>query len=281
MKNNIIFSGEIAKKKLALFQSLDTNTIKVVADFDGTLSYGRRIDGKRNTSISVLRDGGYLPASYDAEAHALHDHYHAIEIDRTLSHEYRYQMMQEWWDKHNEVMIKYGLNKDILEKAGRSHYVKLRSGLKQFFEMLKEKNIDIYIFSAGKRELIYYTLLEEFISFDESHIISNYFIYDKDGKVIDHNRPQITSFNRDENVISGGIKGKYMSRRNVILIGDGEGNANMINEENCDHILRIGFFNMKVDEAHYTERLEHFQTIYDIVIIGDGSIDIVSEILSF
>ena len=267
--NNIILN-KIAEQKMALFKSFDTNTIKVVADFDGTLSYGRREDGKRNTSISVLRNGGYLSASYDAEAHALHDHYHAIEIDHTLSHEHRYQMMQEWWDKHNEVMIKYGLNKDILEKAGRSHYVKLRYGLKDFFEMLKEKNIDIYIFSAGKRELIYYTLIEEDTSFDESHIISNYFIYDKDGKVIDHNRPQITSFNKDENVISGDIKGKYMSRRNVILLGDGEGDVNMVNEENCDQILRIGFFNMKVDEAHYAERLEHFQGIYDIVITGDG-----------
>ena len=293
--NNIILN-KIAEQKIALFKSFDTNTIKVVADFDGTLSYGRRDDGKRNASISVLRDGGYLPASYDAEAHALHDHYHAIEIDHTLSHEYRYKMMQEWWDRHNEIIIKYGLNKDILEKAGRSHYVKLRHGLKSLLEILKEKDIDIYIFSAGKRELIYYTLLEEFkngenISFDESHIISNYFIYDKDGKAIDYNRPQITSFNKDESVITNiskneidiysKIRDKYMSRRNVILIGDGEGDANMVDEKNCDHILRIGFFNMKAEEAHYVERLAHFQNIYDIVITGDGSIDVVSEILNF
>ena len=298
--NNIILN-KIAEQKIALFKSFDTNTIKVVADFDGTLSYGRRDDGKRNTSISVLRDGGYLPASYDAEAHALHDHYHTIEIDHTLSHEYRYKMMQEWWDRHNEIIIKYDLNKDILEKAGRSHYVKLRHGLKSLLEILKAKNIDIYIFSAGKRELIYYTLLEEFknkndtnnkenISFDESHIISNYFIYDKDGKVIDYNRPQITSFNKDESVITNNkfklenekdskdsysnIRDKYMGRRNVILIGDGEGDVNMVDEKNCDHILRIGFFNMKVEEAHYAERLAHFQNIYDIVITGDGSIDV-------
>ena len=124
-----------------------------------------------------------------------------------------------------------------------------------------------------------------------------FFIYNKDGKAIDYNRPQITSFNKDESVITNNkfklennkneidiyskIRDKYMSRRNVILIGDGEGDINMVDEKNCDHILRIGFFNMKAEEAHYVERLAHFQNIYDIVITGDGSIDVVSEILNF
>ena len=171
---------------------------KVVMDFDGTLSYGRRKDGKRNSSIATLRDGGYLPPEYDARAHALHDHYHAIEVDHTLPHEYRAQMMDEWWCRHSDLMIEYGLTSEIMERAGRSHYVQLRSGLIELFNFFKERNIEAYVYTAGRKDLVYYTLLEAGAHIDENHVIGNYFIYDESGKAINYNRPQITSFNKKE-----------------------------------------------------------------------------------
>ena len=43
--------------------------------------------------------------------------------------------------------------------------------------------------------------------------------------------------------------------------------------------FRIGFFNMSPDEAHYTERLAHFKSIYDVVLPADASMSEVIEII--
>ena len=165
--------------------------VKIVMDFDGTLSYGRRKDGKKNSSIASLRDGGYLSEKYDKAAHTLHDKYYKIEKDHTLSQTVRLAAMHEWWNVHSQLLVDSGLTHDMMERAGRSHYVILRPGIKELFNFLKEQNIDTYIFTTGRRELIYYTLLEEGVDIDEDHIIGNYFVY-VDGQAIDYNRPQIT-----------------------------------------------------------------------------------------
>lgn len=251
-------------------------------DFDGTLSYGRRKDGKKNSSIASLRDGGYLSEKYDKAAHTLHDKYYKIEKDHTLSQTVRLAAMHEWWNVHSQLLVDSGLTQDMVERAGRSHYVQLRAGIREFFNFLKENDIDAYVFTAGRRDLIYYTLLEEGIDIAEDHIIGNYFIYNKIGQAIDYNRPQITSMDKDESVIINkdnhmydGIRDAFTSTSKTIILGDGEGDAHMVK----GGTFRIGFFNMSPDEAHYAERLANFKTIYDVVLSADASLLEVIEII--
>ncbi len=277
------------------------NKVKVVMDFDGTLSYGRRSDGKKNSSIASLRDGGYLSEEYDKAAHALHDKYYAIEKDHALSHDIRLTAMHEWWNAHSQLLVDSGLTRDMMELAGRSHYVLLRPGIKELFNFLKEQNIDAYIFTAGRRELIYYTLLEEGIDIEEDHIIGNYFIYDKNSNAVNYNRPQITSMDKDESVILDINNNMYDNIRaafardleigsqenkiETIILGDGEGDAKMVNpihshsQREGGNTFRIGFFNMSPDEAHYEERLAHFKNIYDIVLPAAASLSYVIKII--
>ncbi len=264
-------------------------------DFDGTLSYGRRNDGKKNSSIASLRDGGYLDEDYDRQAHALHDKYYPIEKDLTLSHSEKLTAMHEWWNVHSQLMIDKGLTKEIMERAGRSHYVQLRSGIKDFFNFLKEENVDAYVFTAGRRDLIYYTLLEEGIDISEDHIIGNYFIYNNIGQAINYNKPQITSMDKDESVILDENNIMYDSIRKVftknlgiatednktqtIIIGDGESDAHMIKGKEGESVYRIGFFNMSPEENGYEERFARFKSIYDIVLPADTSLIEVKKII--
>lgn len=273
---------EITAEKI--LEKLDKNTIKVVMDFDGTLSYGRRDDGKKNSSIASLRDGGYLSEEYDRAAHALHDKYYPIEKDHNISHQEKISAMHEWWDTHSQLLVDSGLTHEIMERAGRSHYVQLRAGIQDFFNFLKAKNIDAYVFTAGRRELIYYTLLEAGIGIDQDHIIGNYFVYNEVGQAIDYNRPQITSLDKDESVILDtdnhmydSIREAYKSKTQTIIIGDGESDVSMVKEG--ENIYRIGFFNMSPDEAHYEERLAHFKSIYDLVLPAEASLMEVIEII--
>ena len=273
----------------------ENRKVKIVMDFDGTLSYGRRSDGKKNSSIASLRDGGYLDEDYDRQAHALHDKYYPIEKDNTLSHLEKLAAMHEWWNVHSQLMVDKVLTKEIMERAGRSHYVQLRAGIKEFFSFLKEKDIDAYIFTAGRRDLIYYTLLEEGIDISEDHIIGNYFIYNNIGQAIDYNRPQITSMDKDESAILDESNVMYDSIRKAftknlgiatednktqtIIIGDGEDDAHMIKDNEGESVYRIGFFNMSPDEDRYEERLAHFKSIYDVVLSADASMSEVIEII--
>ncbi len=265
-------------------EKVNTNNIKIVIDFDGTLSYGRRSDGKKNSSIASLRDGGYLSEEYDKAAHALHDKYYPIEKDFTLSHQDKLSTMHEWWDTHSQLLVDSGLTHNMMERAGRSHYVILRDGIKELFCFLKEQNIDTYIFTSGRRELIYYTLIEEGIDIDQDHIIGNYFVYNQEGQATDYNRPQITSLDKDESIILNqdnnmynDIREAYKSKTQTIIIGDGEGDVSMVKEG--ESIYRIGFFNMPPDEVHYAERLAHFKTIYDVVLSAETSLSEVIEII--
>ncbi len=107
----------------------------------------------------------------------------------------------------------------------------------------------------------------------DKYDIGNYFIYDADGKAIGYNRPQITSFNKKEMATT-------TNHKNVIVLGDGEADVNMIDKSNYENVLTIGFFNMLKEEKHYDERLAHFQNIYDIVLPSDSGLEKVVEILS-
>lgn len=258
---------------------------KIVMDFDGTLSYGQRADGKKNTSIATLREGGYLSAEYEKAAHALHNYYHPIEIDPNISSEAKTQSMYEWWYQHNDLLISEGLNKDTIEKAGRSDYVIMRDGLRDFFASLHELQIEPYIFSAGRQELIYYTLSQNNISLDMSNIISNQFYYDDNGKAIDYTRPPITSANKNDTVIMDinnhnydNIRDRYMAARNVIILGDSPSDANMIQTE-YDKIIRIGFLNTEQTDTNYSERLQLYKQHFDYVLPHDATMHQVLNIV--
>ena len=105
---------------------------------------------------------------------------------------------------------------------------------------------------------------------------------DKDESVI---------INKDNHMYDG-IRDAFTSTSKTIILGDGEGDAEMVKEMHPllnppsrgglqfkNNIFRIGFFNMSPDELHYAERLTHFKTIYDVVLPAEASLDEVTEII--
>ena len=57
--------------------------------------------------------------------------------------------MQEWWEKHFELMIECGLKRnDIADIINKSH-LKLRDGVVDFLTLLNTENIPLIIISAG------------------------------------------------------------------------------------------------------------------------------------
>ena len=76
--------------------------------------------------------------------------------------------------------------------------------------------------------------------FDNIDIISNAFDWDENGEAIAAREPIIHSFNKDETVVHNfPIYEEIKDRRNVLLLGDGLGDADMANGFDYENIIKI------------------------------------------
>ncbi len=122
------------------------------------------------------------------------------------------------------------MNNGVVEDIIKKKRILLRKGAEDFFKELHEKNIPLLIFSAGVGGIIKGHLESKGLLYNNIHIISNFFDYDKNGRVKGYKSKIIHSFNKDELAIKGT---KYFDmikqRKNTILIGDSLGDIDMAN----------------------------------------------------
>lgn len=126
-----------AQKKQAI-QKAGKAACFIISDFDRTLTYGT-FNGKKTPSIiSLLRDGNHLTEDYAEKAHQLFDHYHAIECDSSLPLEYRKAQMQEWREKHDQLLVDSKLRLSDLKDIATNGHLQLRNGVKDCLNKLNE-----------------------------------------------------------------------------------------------------------------------------------------------
>lgn len=159
----------LLESKLARFTP---ETTRVVTDFDSTLTAD---NGK--TSWSLFSDSGLMPESYVAHRQALKDRYYPYEIDSSLSEAERSEYMKQWWIDHLELLVEYGLHKDILEQVV-NHEMKIRAGMDSMLHGLEELNIPVLILSAGITQSIESVLRNQNLLSSEVSIASNSLIFD-------------------------------------------------------------------------------------------------------
>lgn len=251
--------------------------LHVLTDFDRTLTKAF-VNGQSIPSlISVLRDRNFLTPDYPAKAHALYAKYHPMEIDPDLSQGERRQAMEEWWTQHLDLLIASGLRLDDIQRAMKAGHVQLRDGVKEFFALLARHSIPIVIMSSSAigTDSIALFLTNEGALTDNVHIISNDFDWDEHGRAISYHRPVLHSLNKAEKLVSQfPFYGEIQSRPNVILIGDNEGDVDMVTGFQHAALVKIGFLNEGVERL-----LPTYQALFDIVITNDGSLDPVNELL--
>jgi len=254
----------------------DTNeTFHMISDFDKTLTPAF-IDGKKAESgIGQLRAGGYLSPEYVREAYHLFDKYHPIEIDESIPLEERAAKMQEWWETHLHVMIRHGLNKEVIDDIIAKRIIKPREGSLTFYDLLHDHNIPLLIFSAGKGDLIEGFLRAEGKLTPNVHVIANFYDYDEAGRVRGYKSKIVHVFNKNEGqILNAPYHQSIEKRQKVLLLGDGLGDVHMTDGLHHDTILRIGFLNERIDE-----RIDAFASQYDVVLLNDAPMDYVNTAL--
>ena len=282
MENNEVIYWKNFESKIKQLHDINPNLIQVISDFDWTLTYIRNKETNEVVPaiISILYNKWYLSEEYSRKAKELENYYIPIEKDENIPLETRKLEMIEWWRKHEDLLIKYGLSKKHIDDVVNSGIVQLRNGCVKFFEILKIFNIPITIFSASWlwTSAILPYLKKQGINYDNINFVSNEFIWDGDWKAISRKWPIITSLNKDETVISKEtypeLYEKVKSRKNVILLWNGVWDAVMAKDEDNDLVLRIWF----LDEKTYG-RLEKFKELFDLVLVWDWWMDEIIEII--
>lgn len=252
--------------------------LHVVSDFDKTLT-SCFVNGEKIVSlISILRDEKYLTPDYPEKAQALYDKYHAIEISPEIPLDEKKRAMQIWWTEHYNLLIKSGLTKDDLIRVAKSKKIALRSGAVEFMDFLRKYDIPLVILSAAGLgfETIQMYLKKQNVLHKNIHIVSNVLQWDESDKAIGVREPIIHSLNKNYATVKKlDFFKDIQNRKNVILLGDGEGDAAMIEGFDYDNIIKVGFLNegVKMD-------LEKFKNTYDILILNDGPMDPVLQSFS-
>lgn len=277
MKNVVIPDEKKLNSLKKIFREEGINKIHVLADFDRTLTKAF-VNGKKIPSItSRLRDGGYISKDYSEKSTTLANHYHPIEMNQNISMTEKKKEMKEWWTKHFELLIDSGLNKKHIESIVDEGIIQFRKGAENFLKTLNKNKIPLIIISSSG---LGYDSIEIFLKknknmYDNIHIISNSFKWDKDGKAIGINEPIIHVFNKDEQSIKNyPVYDLIENRKNVILLGDSIGDLGMITGFNYDNLIKIGFLNDNIEE-----NLELYQKHFDVVLTNDSDMAYVNELV--
>lgn len=275
MKNILIPKQQDFDKKLQHIIAWWPEYFHVIADFDRTLTKAFA-EWKPTVSLITRLQNGFYPPEYAERSNALFHIYHPIEVDPNVSAEDKNKAMYTWRDTQFNLMLEYGLTREIIKQAMQSEKG-LREWNEIFFELLYKNTIPLIILSASGLgyESIYYCLEHENKLYDNIDIISNAFVRDENGKAIGVREPIIHSFNKHETVIKDfPVYDEIKDRKNILLIWDGLGDAKMADGFDYEHILKIWFLNHDTPENR-----EKFSEVFDLIILDDGPMDEVNEII--
>lgn len=275
MDNIYIKDKKALQEKIHRIKKDGVDKLHIVSDFDRTLTKCF-FDGKKIPStFALIREGGYLSKEYPKKAFALFDKYNPIELDTSLPYEYRYGKMKEWWETHRDLFIESGMNKEVIEDILHKFPKLFREKALDFFDTLYQRKIPLLIFSSGIGNIIEKYLKKEDKLTNNVHILSNLFVFNKEGFATGYRDEVIHLMNKSETAITNQkYKELIKERRNIILLGDSLEDLGMAEKMNSHTIISIGFLNQYIDE-----KLNTYMEKFDIVITNDGSFEYVNKLL--
>lgn len=252
--------------------------LHILSDFDRTLTYAFVKGEKVPSLISILRSSGkYLGENYAKKAQALYKKYHSIEINSKIPIGKKKKAMKEWWKAHFELLIKSSLNKKHLKEVIKSPKIKFREGASGFFDFLWTHKIPLIIMSSSGlgSDVISMALKKIGKLYSNIYIISNSFIWDKNGDAIEVKKPIIHTFNKNETILKFfHFYPEIEKMKNVLLLGDSLGDIGMIKGFDYDYLIKIGFLNEDIKG-----NLEQYKKAYDVLILNDSSMDYINLLL--
>lgn len=252
--------------KLKQILDAGVENFQVVLDFDRTITYGAKMDGQTPSMVSFLRLSNMLGEQYYKASNENFAKYHPMEVDSTMDKEVQIEQMQIWWEAHLSQVKDFGLTLQQIREIANSPQLILRPGILELFKFCAANSVPVIIFSAnvlGSESIKFF--LERFgVGLQNVTIVTNEFIFDTEGKILDFKRPVVHSKNKDESMILHGL-----TRPHSILLGDGISDGHMVKDEEGEVVFRMGI----VDDNNQVKVAEYAQ-VFDVVVTPHGSFDI-------
>ncbi len=283
MNNLIIPNKAELEKKIKALKEAGKDCLHILSDFDRTLTYAS-FNGKKTPSlISHLRNGNYLTKDYTEKAQALFNKYHPIEISVAISEKEKAKKMLEWWSTHYNLLAESGLNEKTIKQAVtdliKEAKIRLRTGCKEFIELLNKNNIPLIILSsAGIGNMVTEFLKEQKLNLPNINFIGNTLEFDKNKKFIGIKDNKIIHIlNKNEAELNNlPIIKELKKRENIILLGDSLDDLKMAEGFPYKNIIKIAFVNYEEDEKNLKEYNEKF----DVIITQDSDFSEINLILN-
>jgi HAD superfamily hydrolase (TIGR01544 family) len=262
-------NSEVLTQKVESIKTAGSKNFEIVADFDGTLTTGKLPDGSKISTFGLFRCF-YANPKYRDEAQALFDHYYPLEVDENIEIETKNLHMEKWWIQHLSLIISLGITKSQIMDFAVQQETFVRHGFGRFDHIVDFYDIPTTIFSAGLGDIVQGMLNYRFATYT---INSNFFQFNDAGIATDYYNPIIHSHNKTSKVMQGLCSAQRPNKRNnVLLLGDSLVDANMVNDTDFETVLRIGFCSNE-------KLLPQFQSVYDVVLPNEESLDIVSDLI--
>ncbi len=257
-------------EKVARMKVGGTKSLHIISDFDLTLTRAD-VNGKRAvTTWEVCQ----LGEEYIKERERQKAIYLPIEYDSSIPFEIKNEKMREWWKLHLGALIKYGLTKEMIDGGTLHASITPRQKLDELFSTTNSLGIPFVILSAGLGDVIYEFFSLRKMSYPNMHIISNFFTFDNNGKPTGFQDDIVHACNKSEAHLRGsGYLKDIESRRNVILLGDSPGDAEMVQGVDHENVIKVAFLNGKND------KLDAYKELFDVIITEDGGVDFVLDLL--
>ncbi|MFA5857032.1 MAG: hypothetical protein WC867_06735 [Candidatus Pacearchaeota archaeon] len=279
MKNDIlIVNPKDFEKKLNEFIESGIKNLHILSDFDKTLTKAYYHSKTAGSLISHLRNGNYLSKDYSEKAHSLYNKYHPIEIDTLIPLVERKIKMQEWWEKHMQLLIDSGFDLKTMKKSMKDMIkedtLDFRSGVITFLKLLDEKKIPLVIITSSLGDLIKEFMNLKKVYFKNTHIIGNNFLFDDKGKA-KGNSKIIHVYNKHEfELETMDFFPCLLKRKNIILLGDSIGDLGMVEGFPFENLIKIGFLNENINDS-----LEEYKKNFDVLILNDSDFSFINDII--
>eukprot|EP01091_Cochliopodium_minus_P009522 TRINITY_DN2361_c0_g1_i1.p1 TRINITY_DN2361_c0_g1~~TRINITY_DN2361_c0_g1_i1.p1 ORF type:complete len:238 (-),score=63.06 TRINITY_DN2361_c0_g1_i1:29-742(-) len=228
------------------------------------------------TSWGLIERSNKFSKEYFEETKELYNKYYPIECNLQLPYEEKLKAMVEWWDSAHNALIKEKPTKANFSEIVKENKEKIafRNGNDSFFQFCKEKNVPLLIFSAGLGDVIDAMLNEYNLESENVHVVSNFIQFDEKGAALKFQSDNIHIYNKKEaNLKDTPFAKSLVERRNVILMGDSEGDIHMHEGIEHDLVFKVGFLN----KSNITN-LKIYSRIFDVVLVEDPSLDLVLDI---
>lgn len=234
---------------------LDPQQTTVIADFDGTCTL-KVVNGQKTPSLmAILASPAYLPPAAVKEAQNLFSHYYPIEIDPTVDPIKKNQLMEEWWQKSTDVLIRYAVTLQMIKEVTRSPLVQLRPKFADFLHYLARQHIPLIIYSSSGIgfDAITFLLTDRGLMTPNITVFSNDTQFDDAGIITGIKAPIIHIANKTgENLVKNNLIVANPDRSTCLLLGDTLDDLRMSEGINFSQVYSVAF--AEADHGYFEQR---------------------------